>query len=120
MSTEPGKPVATKLSSQMNHPSICETVIAAFVLDAMLASLELTFSRTMHVSMLQRLFETSVQPNTCNSFSWPAYSLDMSPIEHMWNLIGWSLARDLRAAASKHEPLLRIQIMCNSLPQADI
>ncbi|GFY10055.1 uncharacterized protein TNCV_1946001 [Trichonephila clavipes] len=30
------------------------------------ASLELSFSRIMHVHMLQRLFETSVQPHTCN------------------------------------------------------
>ena len=32
------------------------------------ASLELSFSRIMHAHMLQRLFETSVQPNTCNFF----------------------------------------------------
>ncbi|GFY30989.1 uncharacterized protein TNCV_1629621 [Trichonephila clavipes] len=32
------------------------------------ASLELSFSRIMHSHMLQRLFETSVQPNTCNFF----------------------------------------------------
>ncbi|PRD26711.1 UNVERIFIED_CONTAM: hypothetical protein NCL1_37391 [Trichonephila clavipes] len=32
------------------------------------ASLELSFSRIMHAHMLQRLFETSVQPKTCNFF----------------------------------------------------
>ncbi|GFV19405.1 transposable element Tcb1 transposase [Trichonephila clavipes] len=32
------------------------------------AFLELSFSRIMHAHMLQRLFETYVQPNTCNFF----------------------------------------------------
>ncbi|GFV59714.1 uncharacterized protein TNCV_1907851 [Trichonephila clavipes] len=51
------------------------------------ASLKLSFSRKVHAHMLQRLFETSVQPNTCNFFLWPSYSPDMSPIEHAWDLI---------------------------------
>ncbi|GFX37715.1 HTH_Tnp_Tc3_2 domain-containing protein [Trichonephila clavipes] len=34
MSTEPGKLIGTKLSFQMNHASICGTMMAAFVLDA--------------------------------------------------------------------------------------
>ena len=33
MSTEPGKLIDTKLSFQMNHASICGTMMAAFVLD---------------------------------------------------------------------------------------
>ncbi|GFX87173.1 uncharacterized protein TNCV_2059441 [Trichonephila clavipes] len=36
MSTEPGKLIGTKLSFQMNHASICGTMKATFVLDAML------------------------------------------------------------------------------------
>ncbi|GFT63811.1 transposable element Tcb2 transposase [Trichonephila clavipes] len=51
---------------------------------------------------------------------WPAYSPDMSPIEHVWDLVGRHLARDPRPAASKDELLLRIQAIWNSLPQADI
>ncbi|GFU60141.1 transposable element Tcb2 transposase [Trichonephila clavipes] len=51
---------------------------------------------------------------------WPAYSLDMSPIEHVWDLVDQRLARDPRPAASKDEPLLRMQAIWNSLPQADI
>ncbi|GFW64363.1 transposable element Tcb2 transposase [Trichonephila clavipes] len=45
-----------------------------------------------------------------------AYLLDMSPIEHVVDLVGWRLARDLRPAASKDELLLRIQPIWNSLP----
>ncbi|GFY13084.1 transposable element Tcb1 transposase [Trichonephila clavipes] len=51
---------------------------------------------------------------------WSAYSPDMSPIEHVWNLVGRRLARDPHPAASKDELLLRIQAIWNSLPQADI
>ncbi|GFT85157.1 transposable element Tcb1 transposase [Trichonephila clavipes] len=51
---------------------------------------------------------------------WPAYSLDMSPIEHEWDLDGRRLALDPRPVASKHEILLRIQAIWNSLPQAGI
>ncbi|GFX52479.1 nitric oxide synthase [Trichonephila clavipes] len=40
---------------------------------------------------------------------WLAYSPDMSPIEHMWYLVGRRLARDPRPAASKDKLLLRIQ-----------
>ena len=41
--------------------------------------------------------------------SWPAYSPDMSPIEHAWDLVGQRLARDPRPADSKDEFWLRIQ-----------
>ncbi|GFW43034.1 transposable element Tcb2 transposase [Trichonephila clavipes] len=51
---------------------------------------------------------------------WPVYSPDMSPIEHVWDLVGRRLASDLRPAASKDKLLLGIQTMWNSLPQADI
>ncbi|GFV83968.1 hypothetical protein TNCV_1479701 [Trichonephila clavipes] len=51
---------------------------------------------------------------------WPAYSLDMSPITHVWYLVGQRLARDPRPAASKDELLVRIQAIWNSIPQADI
>ncbi|GFU70126.1 hypothetical protein TNCV_5057201 [Trichonephila clavipes] len=44
----------------------------------------------------------------------------MSPIEHVWDLVGRLLARDPRPAASKVELLLCIQAIWNSLPQADI
>ncbi|GFV86199.1 hypothetical protein TNCV_671961 [Trichonephila clavipes] len=50
----------------------------------------------------------------------PAYSTDMSPIEHVWDLIGRCLAHDPRPVASKDELLLRIQATLKSLPQADI
>ncbi|GFU53488.1 hypothetical protein TNCV_3169221 [Trichonephila clavipes] len=33
--------------------------------------------------------------------SWPAYSTDLSLIEHVWHLVGRGLARDPRRAASK-------------------
>ncbi|GFW78010.1 transposable element Tcb1 transposase [Trichonephila clavipes] len=51
---------------------------------------------------------------------WPAYSPDMSPLEHVWDLVSQHLARDPRPAASKDELFLRIQAIWNSLPQADI
>ncbi|GFY20239.1 transposable element Tcb2 transposase [Trichonephila clavipes] len=39
---------------------------------------------------------------------WSAYSPDMSPIEHVGDLVGRRLARDPYPAASKNELLLRI------------
>ena len=50
----------------------------------------------------------------------PAYSPDLLPIEHVWDLIGRRLACDPRPAASKYELWLLKQTMWNSLPQADI
>ncbi|GFX11155.1 transposable element Tcb2 transposase [Trichonephila clavipes] len=52
--------------------------------------------------------------------TWPAYSQDMSPIEHVWDIVGWRLAHDLRPVASTDELWLRIQTIWNTLPQADI
>ncbi|GFT29185.1 transposable element Tcb2 transposase [Trichonephila clavipes] len=51
---------------------------------------------------------------------WPAYSPDMSPTEHMRDLVGRRLARDTYPAASKDELLQRMQAIWNYLPQADI
>ncbi|GFT92613.1 transposable element Tc1 transposase [Trichonephila clavipes] len=51
---------------------------------------------------------------------WPAYSPDRSPIEHVWDTFGWSLARDLRHVASTDELWLRIKTIWNTLRQADI
>ncbi|GFX82567.1 uncharacterized protein TNCV_2167151 [Trichonephila clavipes] len=83
------------------------------------ASLELSFSRIMHAHMLQRLFETSVQPNSY-SFFLGLLIPDMSPMEHAWDLVGLCFARDPLLAASKDELLLSIQAMWNSFSQADI
>ncbi|GFT51608.1 transposable element Tc1 transposase [Trichonephila clavipes] len=59
---------------------------------------------------------------------WPTYSLDMSPVEHVWDLVDSGdlvdsldlIAGDLRPAGSKDEILLRIQAIWNSLLRADI
>ncbi|GFU54219.1 transposable element Tcb2 transposase [Trichonephila clavipes] len=51
---------------------------------------------------------------------WPAYSPDMSPIEHVWDIVGGRLARDLRPVILTDELWLRIQTIWNTLPQADI
>ncbi|GFV53595.1 transposable element Tcb1 transposase [Trichonephila clavipes] len=51
---------------------------------------------------------------------WPAYAPDMSPIEYVWDIVGWCLTRDLRPVASTDELWLRIQTVWNTLPQADI
>ncbi|GFV36574.1 transposable element Tc1 transposase [Trichonephila clavipes] len=51
---------------------------------------------------------------------WPAYLPDMSPIEHVWVIVGGRLARDLRPVVSMDEFWLRIQTIWNTLPQADI
>ncbi|GFY33730.1 retrovirus-related Pol polyprotein from transposon 17.6 [Trichonephila clavipes] len=64
--------------------------------------------------------ELRITRKTGNGRRKPAYSPDMSPIEHVWDLVGRSCARDLRPAASKDELLLHIQARWNSLPQADI
>ncbi|GFX52018.1 hypothetical protein TNCV_4653471 [Trichonephila clavipes] len=42
---------------------------------------------------------------------WPVYLPDMSPIEHVWDLVGRRFSRDPRPAASKDELLLRIQAL---------
>ncbi|GFW14432.1 transposable element Tcb1 transposase [Trichonephila clavipes] len=51
---------------------------------------------------------------------WPAYSPDMSPIEHVWDCVSRHLARDPRSSASKDELLLRVQAIWNFLSQANI
>ncbi|GFU77207.1 transposable element Tcb2 transposase [Trichonephila clavipes] len=51
---------------------------------------------------------------------WPAYSPDMSPIEHEWDIVGRRIARDLHPVASTDELWLRIQTIWNTLPQTDI
>ncbi|GFX72436.1 hypothetical protein TNCV_1253901 [Trichonephila clavipes] len=50
----------------------------------------------------------------------PANSPDMSPVEHVWGLVGRRLSRDPFPAASKDELFLRMQAIWNCLSQADI
>ena len=52
--------------------------------------------------------------------SLPAYSPDMSPIEHVCDFVGRRLTCDPRPVASKDKLWLRIQEMWNSLPQENI
>ncbi|GFW46378.1 uncharacterized protein TNCV_4810661 [Trichonephila clavipes] len=69
--------------------------------------------------MLQRLYETSVQPNTYNFF----LGLLFRRICCLLSTCGiWCrhLARDSRPAASKDELLLRIQAIWNSHSQEEI
>ena len=51
---------------------------------------------------------------------WPAYSQNMSTVEHVWDLVNRRLAHDPRSGTSKDEFWLRMQAIWNSLPQADI
>ena len=51
---------------------------------------------------------------------WPAYSPDMSPIEHVWDFVGRRLVRDPRPIASADELWVPIQTIWNAFPQADI
>ncbi|GFW73306.1 hypothetical protein TNCV_2799701 [Trichonephila clavipes] len=51
---------------------------------------------------------------------WPAYSLDMSPIKLVWDLVGRRLAHDSCPAASKTNFCCTLQATWNSLLQADI
>ncbi|GFV61168.1 transposable element Tcb2 transposase [Trichonephila clavipes] len=169
MSTEPDKLISTKLFFQMSHSLICATMMAAFLLDAMLmnatfqialsngivtqhpelwfgmrfrimddticyelrvisiaidtfvksygpkpfhsfkASLELPFSRIMHAHMLQILQDFCLAKHMQLLLWSPAYSPDMTPFEHVWDLVGWRLAHYPCPAASKDELFLRIQ-----------
>ncbi|GFS94061.1 transposable element Tcb2 transposase [Trichonephila clavipes] len=147
MSTEPGKLIGTKMSFQMNRASICGTLVAAFMLDAMPGELCLPECVTERHSDITtgvtawgvnsyhgrsnliriecipgaifqqdnaRLHVAKTVRDFCSAqheqlFPWPAYSPNMSPIEHVWNLVGRRLARDPLPAASKDELLLRIQ-----------
>ncbi|GFY06792.1 hypothetical protein TNCV_2203251 [Trichonephila clavipes] len=49
--------------------------------------------------------------------SWPAYSTNMSPIEHVWDLVGRRLNRDMRPATSKYELFLPMREIRNYVPQ---
>ncbi|GFW47845.1 transposable element Tcb2 transposase [Trichonephila clavipes] len=135
MSPGPGKLIGTKLSFQMNHASVCGTMMAAFVLDAIPVNAAFpnhnTQCRGLGIpgAIFQQDNEHPHAAKTVRDFCssqhmqllpWPAYSPDMSPIEHAWYLIDRRLARDPRLSTSKDELLLRIQAIWNSFPQAGI
>ncbi|GFU81128.1 hypothetical protein TNCV_1117801 [Trichonephila clavipes] len=82
--------------------------------------------RLMIGSHVQRKsFEAKIVRDFCSAqhmqlLPWPAYLLDVSPIEHEWDLVDRCLACHMGPAVSKDELLLRIQTIWNFLPQADI
>ncbi|GFV02029.1 transposable element Tc1 transposase [Trichonephila clavipes] len=74
----------------------------------------------MHVHMSPRLSNPYLDSQQVQLLPWPAYSPDMSPNEHEWDIVGRRIARDLRPVASTDELWLRIQTIWNTLPQTDI
>ncbi|GFT38737.1 transposable element Tcb2 transposase [Trichonephila clavipes] len=119
----------TKLSFQMNHASTCGTMMAAFMLDAMPVNAAYIewhsglILRVMVCGAISYHGRSSFLGNEAQHrqlLPWSAYSLDMSPIEHVWYLVGRRLACDLSPASSKDELLLLMQAIWNSLPEADI
>ena len=83
------------------------------------ASLMLSFNRIMHVHKLQRLLETSAEPNICNYFLYLFIHTTWRLLS-TWDLFGRCLACVPCPAPSNHELRLRIQSIWNFLLQADI
>ncbi|GFV79788.1 uncharacterized protein TNCV_1726131 [Trichonephila clavipes] len=73
----------------------------------------------MHAPMLQRLFETSVQPNTYDFFLGLLIRRICRLLRTSWDLVGQCFHHDLSPSASKDELLQRIQVIWNSLSRAD-
>ncbi|GFT22410.1 transposable element Tcb2 transposase [Trichonephila clavipes] len=105
-STEPDKLIGTKLSFQMNYASICGIMMAPFVLDAMTPEV-VPFLRSIPGAIFQqdnvRPYVAKTIPYFCSAqhmhlLPWPAYLEDMSPIEHVWDLVGRHFAHDPRPA----------------------
>lgn len=44
----------------------------------------------------------------------------MSPIEPVWDFVGWNLARETRSVADTVELWFRIETILNELPQVEI
>ncbi|GFS89745.1 transposable element Tcb2 transposase [Trichonephila clavipes] len=106
----------------MNHASVCGTMMATFGLDAM--PLNVAFQSALWfwgaISYHGRSNLLQIEAQHMQLLPWLVYLPDISPIEHVWDLVGRRLARDPRPTASKDERLLCIQAIWNSLPQADI
>ncbi|GFW17018.1 transposable element Tcb2 transposase [Trichonephila clavipes] len=84
------------------------------------ASLGLSCSGIVNAHVLTKTVKDFCSAQHMQLLPWSAYSLDMSHIEHAWDLVGRRLTRDPRPLSLKDEILLRVQAVWNSLPQADI
>ncbi|GBM91450.1 hypothetical protein AVEN_226832-1 [Araneus ventricosus] len=51
---------------------------------------------------------------------WPARSPELSPIEHVWDIIGRQLHRHLQSALTVPALIHQVQQAWNSIPQTDI
>lgn len=67
-----------------------------------------------HVSQTAQAFFSAQQVSL---LPWPAYSPDMSPIEHVWDFIGRRLARTAGGAHSKTELWRQVEAIWNAIPQ---
>ena len=63
-----GDPICYKLRVILTATVTSMKCYSAKSFPSFKSSLEVSFSRIMHACILQRLFETSVQPNSCNFF----------------------------------------------------
>ncbi|PRD34842.1 UNVERIFIED_CONTAM: Transposable element Tcb2 transposase [Trichonephila clavipes] len=95
----------------MNHTSICGNMMAAFVyVREVLQPKVVPFLEGIPGTIFQqdnaRLPVVKTIRDFCSAqhmqlLPRPAYSPDMSPNEHVWDLVGRRLVRDPRPAASK-------------------
>ncbi|GFW64395.1 transposable element Tcb2 transposase [Trichonephila clavipes] len=104
--------IECNLKSKWYNCEVLQPEVIPFLQDIPGAILQ-QYNTLPHVAKTFRDFYSTQHMHLLN---WPAYSPDMSPIEPVWNLVGWCLNRNPRHIALKDVFLLHIQAIWKSLP----
>ncbi|GFW21453.1 transposable element Tcb2 transposase [Trichonephila clavipes] len=65
-----------------------------------------------------RLVENMLEAETIQSMEWPAYSPDLNPIEHVWDILGRHIAARPRPPATVRDLEIALLEEWNSIPQS--
>ncbi|GFU69121.1 transposable element Tc1 transposase [Trichonephila clavipes] len=108
--------IGSRSSFLTNTASICGTMMAEFVSGTMPPQ-DLPFLQGLPGAVFQqdnarphvaKTLKSYLDSQQVQLLPWPAFSPDMSPIEHVWDIVGRRLARDLPPVVSTDELWLRI------------
>ncbi|GFT21392.1 transposable element Tcb1 transposase [Trichonephila clavipes] len=108
--------IAGTLNSQDYISEVLEPVVLPYLQGLATATFQLDNARSHVTRIVQKFFVN----HQIELFPWPAYSLDLSPIENMWFMVAQRFTRITSPAATPDQLWQRGEAAWSAVPQEHI